>query len=114
VYRRITNFPGHFDHDSGKPDLAAFAPNARAPGVISADLDIDAIVASLEQPPHAGFGFCALDIARMANETSGRAWVEYAPAGSETHVRIHGCADLAVQAILADVAEVIQPPRRRA
>jgi hypothetical protein len=111
VYRRITDRPGHFDSETGKPDLAAFQEHRLTPDCISADLNAEEIIASLKLPQNAGFGMCVLDIERMAVDTDGRAWVEFTPRrenhGSPTHVSIHGCASIEVQAILADLAEMV-------
>jgi hypothetical protein len=110
VYRRIPNWKTHFDFETGKPDLASFQEHPQTPNCISADLNSEEIVGSLNDRRHTGFGMCVLDIERMAAETGDRAWVEFTPRdppGSPTHVSIHGCGDAEVQAILADLAEMV-------
>ena len=80
---------------------------------LSADLDVRGMAASLEQPQHAGFGICELDIERMKAATGGRVWVEFAPTRhSPSHVRIHGCAAPEVEVIRVILAEMVHIPTR--
>jgi hypothetical protein len=110
VYRRIPNREDYFDHDEGLPDLAAFVPRPQDNNALSAHLDKDEAEAALKGPL-AGFGLCALDIGAMKDATAGRVTVEFFPTpNGRSHVRIHGCTDDEVRAILIALAEVLREP----
>lgn len=110
VYRRI--HPNHFDHDLGVPTLLAFRPRAIDKGGLSADLDLAKARAVLKQPRHKGFGLCALDIAKIKQETKGTAHVSPPLRAGVSHVRIENCEGEEVQQALARLATVIQQPTR--
>jgi hypothetical protein len=111
VYRRIPNREGYFDHDEGLPDLAAFVPRPQDNQALSAHLDKEEAEAALASPALAGFGLCELDIGAMKDATAGRVTVEFFPTpNGRSHVRIHGCTDDEVRAILIALANVIREP----
>jgi hypothetical protein len=108
VYRRI--HPNHFDYDLGVPTFLAFRPREKDKGGLSADLDLGLARAALKQPRHKRFGLCALNIARIKQETKGTAHVSPPLKAGASHVRIEHCEDEEVQQALARLATVIQPP----
>jgi hypothetical protein len=111
VYRRIPNLPTHFDYETGRPRLPAFVPRPQDRGALSAHLDAYEADAALAIPRLAAFGLCALEVEDMQARTAGQVWVEFAPTrASRSHIRIHGCADPEIQAILAELAEMIHLP----
>lgn len=112
VYRRIPNLPTHFDYETGRPRLPAFMPRPQDNGALSAHRDFGEAEAALKQQRLSGFGLCALDVAEMEARTAGKVWVEFAPTRpSRSHVRIYGCDAPEVQAVLADLAEMVHSPR---
>jgi len=114
VYRRIPNWEGFFDYEEDVPDLAVFTPRPQDQGALSAHLDQNEVLKALASPRHAGFGLLRLDIETMKRETAGRIRVEFDPRGlgSRSHVRIHGCTDDEIRALLANLAEVVHPPEQ--
>ena len=112
VYRRIPNWDGFFDYEDGVPDLALFVPRPQDGFALSAHLDEQEARRALQQPPHEGFGLCALDIETMVHVTAARVHVVAAPTErARSHVRILGATDSGIRALLASIAEVILAPR---
>jgi hypothetical protein len=110
VYRRI--HPNHFDYDVGVPTFLAFRPREIDKGGLSADVDLGKARAALKQPQHKRFGLCALDIAKIKQETKGTAQVKPLLKAGASHVRIENFEDEEVQQALARLATVLQLPTR--
>ena len=108
VYRRIPNWRGYFDPRTGRPLRKTFEPRPQDEGALSTDLARSEAERKLEK--HPGFGLCALDIEQMRTQTGGKARV-VRTLPERSHVRILGCDGEDVQEQLADLAQVLTPPK---
>ena len=111
VYRRIPDWPNYIDHASGKPRFIAFTPRPNDRGATS--MLLKGMVREEDARTNFGkltgrpFGLCEVDIAEALRETSGM--VSCWRRRGHYHVRLYGCADDAVAAIIASIAKVVPP-----
>ena len=112
VYRRIPDWPSHFDHATRRATYLAFMPRRQDQGAVS--LLLKGLVTEDEagrnprNPSDRTFGLCELDVAEVREITGGRVSFEAVP--GQPHVWMYGCDDVALAALIATRARVIRPP----
>ena len=113
IFRRIPNWPTHFDEKASRPEIDAFVPRPRDEGCLSAHTDEAEAREELAKPQHTGFGLCRLDIGAVRRATNGAVTVW--ATGPRSHVEIRNCGSPPVQLVLAKLAVVVISPaiRRR-
>ena len=112
VYRRIPDWPSHFDQATRRATYLAFVPRRQDQGAVS--LLLKGLVTEDEarrnprNPSDRTVGLCELDVAEVREITAGR--VSFEAVSGQPHVWMYGCDDVALAALVATRARVIRPP----